>query len=277
MTSVIIPCFNAGAFLNQTLDSVFRQQGEMSEVICVDDGSTDNTLAVMEQYPVKVLRHAGGGNSGVSASRNLGLAHATGEFVSFLDADDIWEPTFLSRTRQVMQDDNEIGVVYTHCVAIDEHNKKLFEFPKRRPSQPLAHRLLLDCFIQTPSIALIRRQALDRVGGFEPAILTAEDHDLWIRLAEITGFAFIDEPLAYYRKHSSQWSNRGARQMWESGLRVVERACARADYGRTARWRRAVLYYRLGQCDWRDGAYHRAARRWIMAGLLDPGRVMRKR
>lgn len=274
--AVIVPCHNAAGYIEDTLDSVLAQTLP-PQVVVVDDGSTDETATILRSYAdrVRVLRHDGGSNRGVAESRNLGIATTTSPYLAFLDADDLWHPGKLALEAQVLDEHPEVGVVVSGCRAIDARNEYLYDFPPfpSLSDHDLPAALLLDCFIQTPGQVLIRRSVLETVGVFDPELTAAEDHDLWVRLAERTRFMFLTDRTVSYRKHSASLSNAGAARMWQSGFALLAKAERRRNYGTTATRRLAVLHYRLAQCAWWEGAYVRAVVATLRACLLDPRRA----
>lgn len=276
---VIVPCYNGAAFVAQTLESVLAQTANV-ELVVVDDGSTDATPALLERYGprITVVRHQGGVNRGLSASRNLGIQHTTAPYLSFLDADDLWHPDKLAIEARVMDTHPDVGVVVSGCYAIDPENKRLYDYPpfEKIASADLPSRLLLDCFIQTPGQALIRRSVLETVGCFDSNLLSAEDHDMWLRLAEVTRFVFLEDRTVAYRRHPSSMSNAGAKRMWQQAFSVLEKAEHRRYYGRVAVHRRAVLHYRMAQCEWGDRARWAAANHAVQAVWYHPGRALKQ-
>lgn len=281
--SVIIPVYNAGPYLEDTLRSVLAQTLPPVEILAIDDGSTDRTaliLAAHQARGVTVLHHPQRINRGMSESRNLGVRHATGEHLAFLDADDRWHPDTLRQLAQAMHTSGA-GVAVAHVRAIDPQGQPLYTFPL--PTLPadqtaLRRALFLDNSIQCPSQVLIRRALFDQVGGFDstwgdryPGV---EDVDLWIRLAAVTPFALVPEPLVDYRRHPQQASTANARRMWQQAMRYVAASSAR---GVPLEWRRkraAVVSYRLAQCDRADGRPLRAIARLAAAAALDPRRAL---
>jgi glycosyltransferase involved in cell wall biosynthesis len=273
--SVVISCHNGEPYLRRTIESVLAQDYPIHEIIAVDDASTDGTPDVLAGFAdrVTVIRPPGGTNVGVAAARNLGIRHSNGEFLALLDQDDVWHPEKTRRQVEELLRRPEVGLVYSRCVAINTDDRVLYQFPcVEPPSGPdLAARVLMDCFIPSPSSVMFRRVLFDRVGGFDESLCFCDDHDFLIRLAEITNFALVDEVLIRYRRHNRQSSMESARTMWAGGFEVLAKACKRhPHYCHLKRRRLAVLHYRLGVCDWRDGNLVGAALRFLRAGLLDP-------
>ena len=199
--SVIIPAYNAAALLRHTLESVLGQSWRDLEVVLVDDGSTDETAQVAESFggPVRVLRQR---NQGPSVARNHGVEAARGSFIAFLDADDLWLPDKLGLQMELFQERPELGLVYTNYQYTD--GSKLL--PLHRGAQKVPFEgwvfrpLLRDNFLATSTV-VVRRECLQQVGGFDPALEISEDYDLWLRVAREYPVGYVPAPLARYRFH----------------------------------------------------------------------------
>ena len=200
LVSVVIPCYNGEHCVEQTLRAVLAQSYTPLEVIVVDDGSTDRTCEVVREVmpQAQLLRQP---NSRVSAARNAGLAAAQGEFVIFLDQDDIWHPDQLARQVSWMQRHSVCGAVvcrYHHWYP--DHG--LYPTPASVwPPDPglvtdpdftgwVYHQFLFDCWALT-SGTLMRRAAVLANAGFDTALPYSEDWDLWLRLSQQVQFALL--------------------------------------------------------------------------------------
>ena len=199
--SLVIATYNHGRYLAATLDGVLAQTRQ-AEVIVVDDGSTDDTPAVLERFAGRVRVHRGP-NRGVSPARNTGMEMARGAYIGFLDADDTITPTKLARQAAVL--DADPGVGWTYCdVRIEDEvtaERRLvserFRYAGRRLDGWLFPELVRGNFI--PVMApLIRREALVAAGAFDAAVTPMEDWDLWLRLSLVAPARYVAEPLAAY-------------------------------------------------------------------------------
>lgn len=196
--SVVIPAHNAATTIARALDSVAAQGRGDVEVIIVDDSSIDGTADVVRSLAGpdhRILRT--GTRSGAAAARNLGIQHARGRYVAFLDADDEWLPGKLDR--QVATLDAEPDLLFVACDAelVDEQGRmrgKVDPGRRRAVGQDGWKTLLKHCCVTTPSV-VVRRQALLDVGGFDPDLPLGEDQDLWIRLAGRGPIGHLDETL----------------------------------------------------------------------------------
>lgn len=276
--TVIIPCYNREKFVGKTVDSALSQTYPNIEIIAVNDGSTDSTGEVLKSYGtrIKVLEHPGGVNKGQSAAINLAMREADGEYVAILDSDDLWHPDKLARQVKFLENNPDVGLVYANGYAIDENDDNLYELYKPghvETNDP--KKVLLNCYLAIPSCSLVRRAAFEAAGEFDETMRSAQDHDMAVRLAEVTKFAYINEHLWYYRRHSDTQSCKHSRRRWEIGFKILEKAYKRRDYGlKVKRKRLAILNFRVGQCLLEEHKFVRAVGYFIKAGLMDPARAI---
>ncbi len=210
--SVVIPCYNSSSYLADAIESALGQSYPLKEVIVVDDGSTDNSAAIMYQYGerIRIVRQA---NAGLPAARNAGILASTGEWIAFLDADDWWHPDFLSKTAQALESSDAV-LAYTGWqnveAAISSPHKPFVPEDYEKSSPSKAARLL-----RAPGwpvhAALVCRDALIEAGMFKPALKSCEDFDLWLRVAVTRPIVRVPEVLAYYRFHPQQMTRDIAR------------------------------------------------------------------
>jgi tetratricopeptide (TPR) repeat protein len=196
--SVIIPTYNRSKLLQLAVESVLAQTYPAVEIIVVDDGSTDDTEAVMEQYAGRIT-YIKQDNQGVAAARNAGIRVASGEYLNFLDDDDRFMPAKIERQVQILDSRSEIGLVHCRYYHIDEDGNRLSE-AGLLPEGKVLKELVCGCFVWSGA-PLIRRQCLDQVGLFdEETWSTSEDWDMWLRIAQAGyPFACVQEPLGAYR------------------------------------------------------------------------------
>lgn len=204
---MIIPTFNRAAFLREAIDSVLAQTEKDFELIVVDDGSTDATRDVVESYGERV-RYFFQPNAGASAARNCGIKNARGQFIAFLDSDDLWQPKKLSRQIAWMKAHPEIMLCYTDEIWIRRGvrvNQKKIHAKTGGWIYPLC---LPRCII-SPSSVLMRRELFEAVGVFDEQLPICEDYDLWLRVASRFEVGFLVAPLLVKRGgHADQLSHR---------------------------------------------------------------------
>lgn len=203
--SVIIPTYNRGWIIKEAIDSVLAQDFKDFELIVVDDGSTDNTLEILNsfQYDIKVLRQS---NHGVSAARNRGIAAASGHFIAFLDSDDLWLPRKLARQVDFFNSNPDAYICQTEEIWV-RNNVRVN--PKKRHKKPwgmIFEPSLALCLV-SPSAVMIRRSLFEKVGGFDETLPACEDYDLWLRISCRYPVYLIETPLIIKRGgHNDQLS-----------------------------------------------------------------------
>ena len=248
--SVIIAAYNAEKYIAQAVDSVLAQSYPFVECIVVDDGSTDRTAEIVKQFGGRV-RYLYQANAERSAARNNGMRKASGEYVSFLDADDLLAPEKLAEQVAFLVEHPEYDVAYSRVCYFNEHDGSSFTPQRKTPSGDIVPDLLYGNFITIHS-PLIRRSAVEKSSGFDPARNRFEDWDFLLRLA-LAGakFGFLDRLHAKVRLHPENTIGDQVK-MFEAKLRVAEQIVAtyrdelvrrsidadglvafhRADYGR---------------------------------------------
>ncbi len=208
--AVVVPSYNGERFLPATLASVAAQTLPASEVIVVDDGSHDGSVAIAERAGVRVLQQQ---NAGPGAARNRGVAASRSELIAFLDADDVFAPDKLARQVEALAAMPDAAAVCSDATLLggarDGDRKNAGH---RVPTRLAFHDLLRGNPVILSSV-LVRRAAIERAGGFDEdrVLIATEDYDLWLRLLadERAYFAYVDAPLLQYRVHGGNLSNDG--------------------------------------------------------------------
>ncbi len=219
--SAIIIVYNGAAFLHEAISSVLAQTFADWELIIVDDGSIDESAAIAEAFiaagsgQVTLLRHPDCGNHGMSAARNLGLAHAQGEFVGFLDADDVWLPDKLGEQLTILEEDVSLGMVYgrttiwSSWLSPDYDIRKDFHYdlgvaPDQAYDPPFLFENLLRNVYQTPTTcnALMRLSVVVAVRGFEEAFKGMFEDQVFFAKMMLHASVFVSNQVwAKYRQH----------------------------------------------------------------------------
>ncbi|MEP0885156.1 glycosyltransferase [Trichocoleus sp. ST-U3] len=227
LISVIIPVYNGEKTLQETIESVLNQTLTDFELIVINDGSQDATLEIVERIQDPRLKAFSYANAGQATSRNRGISHACGEYISFIDADDLWTPDKLEAQLRALQDNSQAAVAYSWTKCIDE----LGNFSRRGShisvSGDVYAKLLLIDFIENGSNPLIRAQAIAEVGGFDESMTPSEDRDLWLRLAARYHFVAVPSPQVLYRQ-SPNSASANILRMEAASLRVIEQAFSQA-------------------------------------------------
>ena len=230
--SVIIPTYNRAALIGETLESVIRQTRPVDEIIVVDDGSTDNTEKVIRAYSRYITKCIKQPNSGPAAARNRGVREASGEFMAFLDSDDIWVQNKTEMEMEWFAKNEHLDLVFCHISNFQENNEKeILEIRNPRIEKYLVDNAsdlkeILNCLIEenvigTPSV-IVRRSCFDRVGPFDESLKIAEDFDWWLRAARTCRFGFVNAVLVRRRRHPGNLVNDWVART-EAHLRVLRK------------------------------------------------------
>ena len=206
--SVIIPTYNAEATILETLVSLRHQTFTDFEIIVINDGSSDRTLDVLERFSDERLRVFSFENAGATVARNRGIARAGGEFIAFLDADDLWSVDKLERQLAALQQNPEAGVAYSWTSFIDEQGQFLYQQPPVYFAGNVYPQLLLKNFLACGSVPLVRRQAIAEVGEFVPGLESAQDWEYWLRLARQCSFVVVPKHQVFYRQRVGSISSK---------------------------------------------------------------------
>jgi glycosyltransferase involved in cell wall biosynthesis len=210
--SVVIASYNYGRYLPDTLDSVLGQTRQPDEIVVVDDGSSDNTREVVAPYIERgQIKYVYQENAGVAVAKQRAVEESSGELLAFLDADDVWERTKLEKQLPLF-DNPKIGGVFSKRFIIDENGEcSTFQHPPFFRGDIL-NDIFAYNFIAFSS-AIVRRTAFDQAGGYDKNLFQGVDYDLWIRIAALYEFDFVDEPLIYYRRGHANLSVNTAKRL----------------------------------------------------------------
>lgn len=205
LVTVVIPTYNRARLLSRAIWSVLSQEHRPLELVIVDDGSTDDTRTMIERLSSTLdalgatCRYFYQEQSGPAAARNVGISHATGDYVSFLDSDDVWYPRFVSTLLQLLRTYPDAGLAFCSSESMKAdwrpQGRREDGLPKNVPHGLLGSpevQILRRMPIVTPAV-LLPRDAIRRVGMFDERLSVGEDWDLWFRLARLVPFAFTRE------------------------------------------------------------------------------------
>lgn len=213
LVSVVVPVYNRERLVGRTLESILAQSYRELEIVAVNDGSTDGSLAVLEGF---ARRHPGRvvvidqPNSGQTRARNRAIAAARGAFIAFLDSDDTWEPEKLSLQIPLFQGDN-VGLVYCGVNEVGDDGRHLATVLPEPGMRGDIYLRLLARNRMTGGSVVVSRKALSSVGSFDESFQAAENWDLWIRIARRYRVDYVDRPLVNYLKHPGNMSKDPAR------------------------------------------------------------------
>ena len=262
LVSVIIPTYNRGWAIKEAVDSVLAQDFTDFELIVVDDGSTDNTQDILNSYKEDIIvLHQG--NKGVSAARNRGIASASGQYIAFLDSDDLWLPQKLSTQVDFFNANPEALICQTEEKWI---RNGIFVNPKKRHrklSGNIFEQSLYLCLV-SPSAVMMKRSLFEKAGMFDETLSACEDYDMWLRVSCRYPVYLIDTPLIIKRGgHADQLSRTSGQDRYRiqslkkiiesnlltdeqtmSALKVLKEKCAIYANGCLKRGRKdKALYY----------------------------------
>ncbi|HEY9644835.1 MAG TPA: glycosyltransferase [Chroococcidiopsis sp.] len=225
LVSVVIPVYNGENTIRETIQSVLGQTFSDFELLIINDGSTDSTLEILSAIADPRLQVHSYPNAGLAASRNRGIAIATGELISFIDADDLWTADKLEAQVNALAQHPNSAIAYSWTNCIDDNGKFLRQGSHVSANGHVYAQLLTNNFVDSGSNVLVRRAAFDKTGGFDPTLKAAEDWDMWFRLAAHYEFVAVPKPQVLYRVSTRSMSTNVIRQETES-LKVLQRAFA---------------------------------------------------
>lgn len=269
--SIIIPTFNRAHYIGDAIKSVLSQTYSSWELLIVDNGSTDNTAVIVKDYVradarVRYLRED---CKGVSRARNTALAEAKGEYIAFLDDDDLFLPEKLKIQTDFLKAHPEVDFVYGQIEIINAKGELLWIDPKK-PVLTFAD-LFEESGIRIQSV-MCRKSCFDSIGGFDETLTMGEDYDLWLRAAAKYRFEYLAVPFVKMRFHDTNTCNVPV-PLYEQRDRLLKRVRLNPSLGITPsikRRRLAVNRYRLARLYKEDGQYFKAAGAFLSSFLEYP-------
>lgn len=250
--SICIPTFNRKDYLKETLDSVFAQTYKDYEIIIVDDGSTDGTGEMIKNGRYRNLRYYRQENAGDAAARNKLIALARGDYIAFIDSDDLLMPDAVERMIRTEEAEGGDAVVYGPYIRIDRSGKILGKSKRRRLYSGFITRKLFENILVHSCGSMFPRRILQDAGGFNQALAVCSDYDLWLRLSLKYRFIALDEPTFKRRRHPGNLSA-GTSEKRIIELKVLEdfyynKGGDKVIPHRAAMKRLSKEQYRVGKC-----------------------------
>ena len=283
LVSVIIPAYNEAATVERTISSVRNQTYSDLEVLVVDDGSTDQTAALVQSmadvdHRIRLLQKP---NGGLASARNHGIAHAGGEFIAPIDADDLWHPEKIRKQMAVMRDRGDgVGLVYCWSRAIDEQDRVLWDVTPCNLRGSVYAALIIRNFLSSGA-PLVRKCCAEAVGGYDTTLASrgapcCEDLKFNLDIAERCDFDLVPEFLFSYRVRAGSMST-NIDAMLRSGKVVIEEARARHPElpNKLFRWATAHQDREFGLAHLSDGRFLTGARLLLTALREDPFATLR--
>ncbi|MDO6416066.1 glycosyltransferase family 2 protein [Sphingomonas sp. BIUV-7] len=214
--SVIMTCYNEGPYIEEAVRSILDQtrQDLVDRIVIADDGSAEATIVVLrqiEELDPRILILYGSGGLGLPGNRNAAAVYCTGEFLAFLDGDDIWAPTKLEEQCPVLETSPSVGLVYSGYYTFPDgalnaaRKARVLDISESRggAAGALTRRYFLNDPPIIPSTVIVRRDLFEAVGQFDASIRVFEDTDFFLRMSKLCSFAMVHNPLLYKRNHSA--------------------------------------------------------------------------
>lgn len=223
--SIIMPVYNGAKYLASAIESVLAQTYPAIQLILVNDCATDNSAEIIQGYlpDPRITFLTNLTNSGVAASRNVALKHATGAFIAFHDQDDLWLPNKLSLQMAALQQHPEVGLLHTRYARIDTEGTLLPEYCSldegafgNSSAETIVGDVFEEIFISNdiqPLTSIIPKKVLDEVGWFNPDLPGVDDYELWLRIARRYPIGHLQTILGYWRMHQAQQSKQGYKML----------------------------------------------------------------
>jgi glycosyltransferase involved in cell wall biosynthesis len=221
--SVIIPAYNYAKYTVETVNSVLQQTYQDYEIIVVNDGSTDDTEIRLQPFiEKKQIKYIYQENKGASNARNTGIKNACGEYLAFLDCDDLYLPQKLELSVACLKKNPSVGLVYTPLLFIDELGRVLHKDKDPCYSGMVFDKLILKVFIRN-STCVIRKQCFDKVGLFDESLFYPADWDMWLRISESFPVDYISLPLSKYRYREKDYFVKNTEKAKLEMVRVAQK------------------------------------------------------
>lgn len=283
LVSIVLPLYNGREYVQETLAAIAAQTEQNAELIVIDDGSTDDSAALVRQVcgasASRILQQAAivaQRNQGVAAARNAGIGRARGAWIAFIDQDDLWLPHKLATQVRALRAAPDAQWHYSAFVRFYEDGGEVVRATGSCDRAETWRRLLGGELFIPPSTALVSRAACEAIGGFDAALSPTDDWDFFLKLVARFNVCYSDECLVRFRAHARSTGKRQRRRIFELQREVLARHAPEAagivDAG-VIRRRRANIYWHLGREALAAGN-PRAARAWYRQALADnPWRV----
>lgn len=283
LVSIVLPLYNGRAYVTETLASIAAQTEQNAELIVIDDGSTDDSAALVREVcqasPSPVLQHVvmqRQENQGVAAARNAGIARARGTWIAFIDQDDLWLPHKLATQLAALRATPEAQWHYSAFVRFDEDGREVVRATGSADRVETWRRLLGGDLFIPPATALVARAVCEAIGGFDAALSPTDDWDFFLKLVARYAPCYSHECLVRFRAHAHSAGKRQRGRIFELQRDVLARHAPMAEGivpPRVIARRRANIHWHLGQEAMAAGD-PRAARAWYRLALADdPWRV----
>lgn len=269
LVSIIIPMYNCEKFIQETLDSVLSQTYKNFEVIAVNDGSTDGTLQIVSQIAKSDNRIIciSQDNSGVSASRNKAIQLSKGEYIAFLDHDDIWLPDKLENQVPFFQQNSKIGFVFSNAIYFNEEGKNTLLYRKSPPTGRIFGKLLMHSFLCVSTVILRRDCLFGLKELFDNRLCLGEELDIFLRLLYKWDAAYVDKTLVRYRLHRASYTFQNKKNIPKEKEMILEKLIKvypqiKSEFRQEILYLKSRIQYDYALLDWEQGNGRVARRRF---------------
>jgi glycosyltransferase involved in cell wall biosynthesis len=272
LVSIIIPCYNQGQFLAEAIQSLLGQDYQQKEIIVVNDGSTDNTKEVASNF-LHAIKYIEQENKGLSSARNAAILTANGDYIAFLDSDDVLLPGSIARRVEYLESHPDTAMICSDSIFFNESGPLgLRSELADKPKNPKNFRWETVDYNATISSAMVRRSCFDKIGFFEESIRTSEDWLMFVKLSLHFNMAYINEPLIKYRLHKDNLSK--AIGLNNVGHRIAISQLINAPYfdDYPAHFRAQLLFLRFASA-WRFEPKQVAYNSFLRAVKTDPAQI----
>lgn len=254
--SVIMNCYNCSKYLREAIDSVYAQTFTNWEIIFWDNASTDNSSNIAKSYDAKLHYFCSDKTTPLGKARNLAVQQAQGEYIAFLDCDDLWLPEKLKLQINLLDNKPEVMLVFSNNYIVDHMGnilKNAFDNQKPERGNVFIELLLSRNFIQLLTV-IIRKKVLNEVGLFNSNYKSAEEYDLFLKIADLHPIDYIDLPLAKYRLHENNLSRNlsiGIKEdleimdSWLEKYPELKKECFNRLFLKKMRLYRALYFYNI--------------------------------
>lgn len=273
--SVVIPAYNAAQYICETIDSVLSQTYKDYEIIVVDDGSTDNTKEILQPHMGKI-RYMYKENGGPASARNVGIKNAQGEYIAFLDSDDLWLPEKLEKQVRYFEEYPEVGLVFTDCIRFNEKgSEERHNLKKGLISDDMFVNIWWENLIPNLTV-MVRKSCFEKVGVFDESkqIVSVEDREMWLRIAREYRVGYLEEALAKYRIRQNGLMRSNIDRSRTAGRIIIDKYwkyVERRGYSRKLLHRRLYeFYFDYGFCHFYVGNLQDARKPLLRALKYNP-------
>lgn len=254
LVSVLIPCYNCRNFIEETILSIISQTYQTIEIVVVDNSSTDGTKELLEQWiteqkykNLKVIFAKN--NSGIAGGRNQAFENSSGEYVIYLDADDLLMPECISENLKFLQANPQVDVVVCDTEYFDNETGKIMRISSSNLKDPLKHLLLRDInVISSITSVFASRKIFEAVGKWDNNLWACEDWDYWLRLTKVAKMLHLPKVLNRYRQHQNQITKKIPIMVSQANL-AFQKAKERGDFEYVDSRMPKNKFYKICKCD----------------------------